>query len=637
MTMIAFDEILQDLELKRATALPAADRPPVDVTGALAGVDTAPEVALLEDDGGERALALTDIGRLVGDAVSAVALAHGESVADTAAGRATVRAATARVVQRLAADGATRLTVADLSALTEAALIDAGQFELAKALVLTRTVAGTSAGSGPARDAAGAAGLRLIRRSGEVVSWNPLKIEVAIRKAFLSLGADPEPATRVAERIDERAASLGGAYIPIETVQDLVQEELVLGGHVRVAERYVVYRAERAILRAQQAVPASSPPPAIPVIEADGTEIVWTGEDLRARIAFASIGLEDLATDRDELERELRRSVRPGVGRADLQRLVLLNAKSLVERDAEFSRFAGRLLLTYIYEETLGWDVVRDGVGGLRDAHRRGLRQLLQRGIAIKRIDERLRGYDLTALADALDPTADLDFDFLGLQTLYDRYLLVDKTASRPVRIEAPQLFWMRVAMGICLAEPENEELAAGRPTREQRVLDLYRMYKSRRFCSSTPTLFNAGTPHSQLSSCYLYKVEDTLSSIVGRGIAENAMCSKWGRRTGRLVDGGARHRLVHRVDQWREPGRRPVPQAAQRPAGRRQPGRQAGRLGLCLPRGVAQRHPRVPRAAPRHRGRAPAHARHEHRLLDPGSVHEARRGARGLDSVPVP
>src|SRR5690625_1258417 len=114
---------------------------------------------------------------------------------------------------------------------------------------------------------------------------------------------------------------------------------------------------------------------------------------------------------------------------------------------------------------------------------------------------------------------ADLDFDYLGLQTLYDRYLLVDKTAGAPRRIEAPQFFWMRVAMGLMLEESGD---------REARVIDLYNLYKDRRFCSSTPTLFNSGTPHSQLSSCYLYKVDDSIESIMYRGIAENAFLSKW-------------------------------------------------------------------------------------------------------------
>jgi ribonucleoside-diphosphate reductase alpha chain len=367
----------------------------------------------------------------------------------------------------------------------EAVLIAAGRLDVAKALVMRRTVMlpdGPPVLGSP----------RLIRRSGRLVRWNATKIEAAIRKAFLSLGADPSPAEAVADRVDERAHGLGIAYVPIETVQDLVQEELVLGGHMSAAERYIVYRAERAAVRAG-----------------------GTAEALRERIAFAAIGLE-LDADAAELERELSRSLHPG---ADERRLVVLNAKALAERDSEYMRFAGRILLTYVYEESLGWDVVRDGLAGLAGAHRRALRPMLERGVAIGRIDPRLLEYDLEALAAALDPTPDLDFDFLGIQTLYDRYLLCDRTGDTARRIEAPQLFWLRVAMGVCLAEDRD---------REARVLDLYAAYRERRFCSSTPTLFNAGTPHSQLSSCYLYVVGDSLESIMGRGIAENAMCSKW-------------------------------------------------------------------------------------------------------------
>jgi ribonucleoside-diphosphate reductase alpha chain len=359
--------------------------------------------------------------------------------------------------------------------------------------------------------------LRLIRRSGHVVAWNERKIELAVAPAFASRGLADDAAAPLATRVTQRARDLGQVYVPIETVQDLVQEELVLGGHMRVAESYIVYRTERARLRAEATAP---PVPATPIgiVEADGGEHAWTGADLRRRIALAAIGL-DLDLTAEEIERELRRSIHPGVSRADLSRTIVLNAKALVERDSEFSRFAGRILLTYIYEETLGWDIERDGIGGLRAMHRAALEPALRRGVAIGRIDPALLEYDLRRLADALDPTADLDFDFLGLQTLYDRYLQVDKTGERPVRLEAPQLFWLRVAMGVCLNETGD---------REARVLDLYTAYKERRFCSSTPTLFNAGTPHSQLSSCYLYYIQDTLSSIVGRGIAENAMCSKW-------------------------------------------------------------------------------------------------------------
>jgi ribonucleoside-diphosphate reductase alpha chain len=495
--VIDFAEILGDLELKRAAALPAGARPAVTV-GELPG--DVPALRVIGEDGGEAPFTAALAAGMVADALSVLAAANGEAEADTAAARAIVRAATAKVVARL--EGASTVTVHDLSALVEAALFDAGHYELAKALVIRRALP-------PVSPAAGA--LRLIRRSGEVVGWEARKIELAIRKAFLSLHADPSPAAALAARVDERAHSLGLAYVPIETVQDIVQEELVLAGHMRAAERYIVYRAERAMLRAQSARP--EPPAAIPVLEADGSEGAWDGEDLRRRIAFAAIGL-DLGLDPLALERELRRSIRPGVARGDVRRLVVLNAKALVERDAEYSRFAGRILLSYVYEETLGWDIVRDGVGGLGDAHRRALRPVLEHGVRIGRLDPRLLEHDLERLAAALDPTADLDFDYLGIQTLYDRYLIADKTGAQERRIEAPQLFWMRVAMGVC----QDRE----------RVLDLYAVYKDRRFCSSTPTLFNAGTLHSQLSSCYLYVVDDTLESIMRRGIAENAMCSKW-------------------------------------------------------------------------------------------------------------
>jgi ribonucleoside-diphosphate reductase alpha chain len=507
--VIEFAEILHDLELKRAAALDPGERPAIDVAAAVDEA-AAPAIAVRDDDGVEEPYTPALAGAMVADALSTLAAAAGEADADTAAGRAIVRAATRHVSDRLAGLAQTTITTADLSALVEAALIASGHYEVAKALVVQRVPpAGTTAAT-----------LRLIRRSGDVMPWSTAKIETAVRKAFLSLQSDGAPAAGIAARVAERAQSLGVAYVPIETVQDIVQEELVLGGHMRVAERYIVYRAERAMLRAEERAGAEpEAPPSIPVLEADGRESAWTGEDLRERIAFATIGL-DLALDAAEIERELRRSIRPGVARADLRRLVILNAKALVERDSDYSAFAGRILLSYVYEEALDWDVVRHGIGGLRDAHRRALRPLLERGVAIKRIDPRLLEYDLDRLAAALDPSADLDFDFLGLQTLYDRYLTVDKTGPQAVRIEAPQLFWMRVAMGICLGE--------GAEDRETRVLDLYAAYKERRFCSSTPTLFNAGTPHSQLSSCYLYYIEDTLSAIVGRGIAENAMCSKW-------------------------------------------------------------------------------------------------------------
>jgi ribonucleoside-diphosphate reductase alpha chain len=162
---------------------------------------------------------------------------------------------------------------------------------------------------------------------------------------------------------------------------------------------------------------------------------------------------------------------------------------------------------------------MRDGLGKLKDFHQRAFRKYLEHGVAIKRLNPRLLDYDLQKLATVLDPSSDLEFDFLGIQTLYDRYLIIDKSKKPSRRLETPQFFWMRVAMGLMLDEQGD---------RESKVTGLYDLYKSRRFCSSTPTLFNSGTLHSQLSSCYLYYVDDSIEGIMLRGIAENAFLSKW-------------------------------------------------------------------------------------------------------------
>src|SRR5690606_20400392 len=219
------------------------------------------------------------------------------------------------------------------------------------------------------------------------------------------------------------------------------------------------------------------------------------------------------------IEMELTRSVYDQISQSDLDRTIVLNSKTLIERDADFAKFAGRIQLTYIYEEVLGWNIVTDGIGKLKQFHVAAFKDYLKHGADIKRLNPELQSFDLDALAAVLDPSADLELDFLGVQTLYDRYLIIDKSVKPSRRLETPQFFWMRVAMGLFLGEDKD---------REAKVTGLYTLYKSRRFCSSTPTLFNSGTLHSQLSSCYLYYVDDSLEGIMYRGIAENAQLSKW-------------------------------------------------------------------------------------------------------------
>ncbi len=367
---------------------------------------------------------------------------------------------------------------------------------------------------------------KVIRRSGQLVPWNHNKIEIAVRKAFLSLEMDSSPAVSIAETVSRLIAEENKQFIHIEDVQNLVEEELMKGGFFKVARAYIQYRALRTKMReteeAEAAIAAeqeSEQQQALILVKTpDGKSFLWDGADLKKRIDFAILGL-DLCLPRNEIEMELRRSINSDITLDHLKKTVILNAKTLMQRDADFGKFAGRILLTYIYEEVLGWDIVRDGIDQLKEYHRRAFRRNLSRGVEIDRYNPRLLQFDLDKLADALDPTADLDFDFLGIQTLYDRYLIVDKKVKPSKRLETPQLFWMRVAMGLNVAEKE---------TPEDKIIGIYRMYKGRRFCSSTPTLFNSGTLHSQLSSCYLYKVDDSIESIMYRGIAENAFLSKW-------------------------------------------------------------------------------------------------------------
>ncbi|MGB0416805.1 MAG: ribonucleoside-diphosphate reductase subunit alpha, partial [Coraliomargarita sp.] len=394
------------------------------------------------------------------------------------------------------------------------ALIENDAHDVAKSLVFRRNQGSDSLERPPVS-------IRLIRRNGQVVPWSESKIEIAVRKSFLSLHMDSTPAVDVARAVTDRLNSSGQAFINIEDVQDAVQEELMRQGHFKVAESYILYRAHRTRRREEAGevdTDESQQESMIVVTELNGENTFWDGVDLKRRIEFASIGL-DLDMTNDEVETELRRSLYPEMKREDLQRTIILNAKALIERDADFARFAGRILLSYIYEEVLEWDIVEDGVEQLKEAHRRGLKKYLKRAIEIERVNPKLLDYNLDKLGAALDPSADLDFDYLGIQTLYDRYLIVDKTAKRHRRLEVPQFFWIRVAMGLFHAEKSG---------REDYVISLYNLYKSRRFCSSTPTLFNSGTLHSQLSSCYLYKVDDSIESIMHRGIADNAFLSKW-------------------------------------------------------------------------------------------------------------
>jgi len=551
-----------DLALKKTVHTPVEQKPHYPWREALEGGEAATELSLppppvtLLCPHGEEPFALAEVADTLGKALTNVRLAQGQKDIFNDESRAWVRRICRELSENLAAlareQGPLKLTLAALYELIEKTLVDNDEYSVAKSLLLNRSRKLSLIDRPAVNPSVASTGLRVIRRNNQVVPWSAQKVELALRKTFLSLETDSAPAAAITHAVTERVTASGQALIHIEEIQDIVEEELMKSGHYKVAKAYIQFRERAAALRGAASTGGSgstdtgdgsglglavgegsaSPdadgvPTTIPagqetlvmVKKPDGTNIFWDGADLKKRIEFASLGL-DLCLSTEEIEAELRRAVYDQITQKDLDATIILNSKTLIEQDADFAKFAGRIQLSYLYEEVLGWDILRDGIGALKTAHQRAFKRYLEHGVAIKRLNPRLLDYDLSALAAALDPSADLEFDFLGIQTLYDRYLIIDKTSTPARRIETPQLFWMRVAMGLMLGEPAG--------TREAKVAALYGLYKGRRFCSSTPTLFNSGTLHSQLSSCYLYYVDDSIEGIMLRGIAENAFLSKW-------------------------------------------------------------------------------------------------------------
>jgi len=331
-----------------------------------------------------------------------------------------------------------------------------------------------------------------------VVAWVGHKIARAVAAACFVENQDEGIGQRVQAEIEFRMSQERPSFVHIEQLQDMVEETLIEIGHPRVALTYGKYRARRAAERTYGVVG----------VDDSGQQLeLATREqlnDIRARISFAKIGLT-LSLGDEELLVRLLRSTSINLTPMERRETIILNAKSLLELDADARFFAARILLSYIYEETLQWTVA-GGPQALKEAHRKAFPAYIARGIALRRLDPRLAEFDLAKLAAALDPFADLQFDFIGIQTLFDRYLIheTDQVTGRRTRLEAPQMFWLRVAMGLSIVEKDREDRAA----------EFYAIYKSRRACSSTPTLFNAGTLHSQLSSCYLLYCGDSIEEI---------------------------------------------------------------------------------------------------------------------------
>ena len=359
---------------------------------------------------------------------------------------------------------------------------------------------------------------QIIRRNGAVVPFEPQKIAVAMMKAFLAVhGTQGAASSSVRETVDtltqnvtralQRSRPAGGTF-HIEDVQDHVELGLMRGGHHEVARAYVLYRERRSQERAQQTGEAVPVAPVLHVVDG-GQRVALDMSELHRLIESACQGLGADVKPAPILA-ETMRNLYDGVPIEEVFKASILAARTLIEKDPDYTYATARLLLHTIAKEVFGRETaVEERAAAYVDY----FPLFIKKGVDNERLDERLQQFDLPRLAAALKAERDLKFDYLGLQTLYDRYFLhVEKT-----RIEMPQAFFMRVAMGLSLNEID----------REARAIEFYEVLSSFDFMSSTPTLFNAGTLRSQLSSCYLTTVPDDLDGIY-ESIKENALLSKF-------------------------------------------------------------------------------------------------------------
>ena len=368
--------------------------------------------------------------------------------------------------------------------------------------------------------------LRVIKRNGTVVTFEDSKISVAITKAFLAVeGGTAAASTRIHETVAKLTEQVvatfkrrmpSGGTIHIEDIQDQVELALMRAGEHKIARDYVIYREGRAIERAAKASlspESQAAAQAINVIAADGSRAPLDIERVRTIVAEACADLNDVSET--AIIDEALRNLYDGVTAEEVSTALVITARTMIEQDPNYSYVAARLLLDNLRAEGLSFLNVADSAtqADMNTRYAEALPAFIHRGIALELLAPELAQYDLERLGQALLPERDLQFGYLGLQTLYDRYFI----HSDEVRFELPQIFFMRVAMGLAVREDDINA----------RAIEFYQLLSSFDYMSSTPTLFNAGTLRPQLSSCYLTTVPDDLFGIYG-AIQDNAMLSKF-------------------------------------------------------------------------------------------------------------
>jgi ribonucleoside-diphosphate reductase alpha chain len=365
--------------------------------------------------------------------------------------------------------------------------------------------------------------LRVIKRNGAVVSYDESKISVAITKAYLAVeGGNAAASSRIHESVQQLGRQItdifrrrmpSGGTIHIEDIQDQVELALMRTGEHKIARSYVIYRADHARIREQKIEEQKPDLNAINVTLDNGDQGPLDTQRLQVVIREACEGLEDVSAD--DIYQETLKNLYPGVKMGDVRTSLVMTARTMVEKDPNYSYVTARLLMDTIRAEALGFLGIAEAATQSEMHYRYAatLKPYIEKGVELGLISPHLLEYDLGILGEALQADRDQQFTYLGLQTLYDRYFI----HSNDIRFELPQVFFMRVAMGLA----SNEE------NREERAIEFYNLLSSFDYMVSTPQLFNSGTLRPQLSSCFLTTVPDDLHGIYS-AIRDNAMLSKW-------------------------------------------------------------------------------------------------------------
>ncbi len=367
--------------------------------------------------------------------------------------------------------------------------------------------------------------IRVIKRNGIVVGYTDDKISVAITKAFLAVeGENAQESSRIRETVGQLTEQVtatfkrrmpSGGTIHIEDIQDQVELALMRSGEHKVAQAYVLYRADQTRKRAEhdnKVSPDDAHPDILVVLE-DGAKQPLDMSRFRKVVEEACSNLEDV--DAEQIIQDALKNLYSGVSISDLNTSLVITARTLIEKEPNYTYATARLLLDSLRREALQFLDVADSAtqADMKDLYAKALPAYIEKGIELELLSPELKKFDLKKLGKALNHEADYQFTYLGLQTLYDRYFI----HSNETRFELPQIFFMRVAMGLAVQEKDHNA----------RAVEFYKLLSSFDYMSSTPTLFNSGTLRPQLSSCYLSTVPDDLFGIYG-AIQDNAMLSKW-------------------------------------------------------------------------------------------------------------